>query len=51
MAKKIEIGLRLEGQDATDFINHMLHPIYTKDAYECMKEALRTSERRKKQID
>lgn len=40
MAKKIEIGLELQGQDAIDFYEYMEHPTYTQAAIDCMKAAL-----------
>ena len=43
MAKKIEIGLELEGQDAIDFIEYMKNPQYSDDAVDCMREALKKS--------
>jgi hypothetical protein len=48
MAKPIDIGLVLEGQDAIDFINHMKNPVYTQDAIDCMKMALASAERKRK---
>jgi len=38
---KIEIGLVLSGDDALDFIEYMKNPTYTKEADECMKNALK----------
>ncbi|MCZ9313332.1 MAG: hypothetical protein O0V67_08125 [Methanocorpusculum sp.] len=40
MAKKIDLGLDLHGQDALDFFEYMEHPTYTPAAHECMKAAL-----------
>lgn len=40
MATKTEIGTTLEGQDAIDFVNYMKRPVFTKDAVDCMKEAI-----------
>ena len=36
MAKQIEIGTTLSGQDAIDFIIYMRDPPYTERAYEMM---------------
>lgn len=44
MAKKIEIGLELEGQDAIDFIEYMKNPQYSEDAVNCMREALKNTQ-------
>lgn len=40
MAQKIELGLKLEGQDAIDFYEYLEHPTYTDAAIKCMKEAI-----------
>ncbi|HJJ38984.1 MAG TPA: hypothetical protein O0X42_02495 [Methanocorpusculum sp.] len=40
MAKKIEIGLELSGQDAEDFIEYMKNPQYSDEVVQCMTEAL-----------
>ncbi|MDR2855636.1 MAG: hypothetical protein LBV40_05725 [Methanomicrobiales archaeon] len=48
MAKKIEIGTTLSGQDAIDFINYMKNPTYTDRANKMMKKIIRESEQQKK---
>ena len=48
MAKPIEIGTTLSGQDAIDFIEYMRNPTYTERANEMMKKIIRESEQRKK---
>ena len=40
MAKKIEIGLELTGQDAKDFIEYMKNPQYSDEIIQCMTNAL-----------
>ena len=44
MAKRIEIGTTLYGQDAVDFIEYMKNPTYTDRSNEMMKKILRESE-------
>ena len=41
MAKPIEIGLELTGQDALDFINYMKNPDYSEDVIRIAGEALK----------
>ena len=41
VAKPIEIGTVLTGQDSIDFINYMCNPTYTDEAYELMIAAIR----------
>ena len=40
MAKQIEIGLELHGQDALDFYEYLENPTYTQAAIDCMKAAM-----------
>ena len=40
MAKPIEIGITLTGQDSIDFINYMRNPTYTDRVYEMMKKII-----------
>lgn len=40
MAKPIEIGLELEGQDAVEFEEYMKNPTYSEAAIDCMKKAM-----------
>ncbi|MDR2855845.1 MAG: hypothetical protein LBV40_06815 [Methanomicrobiales archaeon] len=44
MARKIEVGTVLSGQDAIDFINYMKNPTYTEKANELMRQAIREVE-------
>ena len=44
MAKPIEIGTVLTGEDAIDFINYMRNPTYTDKAYELMMDVIREEE-------
>ncbi len=39
MAKQIEIGLKLEGQDAVDFCKYMENPTFSQLAIDTMREA------------
>lgn len=39
MAKPIEIGLVLEGEDAAAFQNYLTHPTFTREGLELMREA------------
>ena len=48
MAKPIEIGTVLTGQDSIDFINYMRNPTYTNRAYEMMKKIIDEDEEQKK---
>lgn len=45
MAKKVEIGLELTGDEACDFITYMNNPHSTPAADECMKAALSQARR------
>jgi hypothetical protein len=44
MARKIEIGTVLEGQDAIDFIEYMKNPTYTERTNEIMRKIIRDYE-------
>jgi len=44
MARKIEVGTVLEGQDAIDFIEYMKNPTYTEEAKEMMRKIIRDYE-------
>ena len=48
MAKPIEIGTTLTGQDSIDFIKYMQNPTYTDRAYEMMKKIIHEDEEQKK---
>jgi hypothetical protein len=41
MARRIEIGTELTGQDAIDFIEYMKNPTYTERSNEMMKKIIR----------
>jgi hypothetical protein len=40
MAKPIEIGLVLEGEDATAFQHYLEHPTFTREGLNLMREAM-----------
>ena len=44
MARRIEAGTTLTGQDAIDFINYMENPTYTERSNEIMKKIIRECE-------
>jgi len=44
MAKPIEIGLVLEGEDAKAFQNYLEHPTFTREGLILMREAKRDAE-------
>ncbi|MFA6362577.1 hypothetical protein [Methanoregula sp.] len=44
MAKPIEIGLVLEGEDARAFQKYLEHPTFTRDGLDLMREAKRDAE-------
>mgnify|MGYP001160691819 CR=1 FL=1 len=44
MAKPIEIGLVLEGEDARAFQKYLEHPTFTRDGLNLMREAKRDAE-------
>jgi len=46
MAKPIELGLVLEGDDARRFHKYMEHPTYTEDARELIRSAAARAKRR-----
>jgi hypothetical protein len=48
MAKPIEIGTVLTGQDAIDFINYMHNPTYTDRALKMMAKIIRDDEEQNK---
>ena len=48
MARRIEIGTTLTGQDAIDFINYMENPTYTDRSNEIMKKIIREYEEGKR---
>ena len=41
MARRIEIGTALTGQDAIDFANYMQNPTYTERSNEIMRKNIR----------
>lgn len=45
MAKPIEIGLVLEGQDAVEFEEYMKNPTYSQPVIDCMKKAIQMKNR------
>jgi hypothetical protein len=48
VAKPIEIGTVLTGEDAIDFINYMRNPTYTDRALEMMAKIIRDDEEQNK---
>ena len=44
MAKPIEIGLVLEGEDAKMFQHYLEHPTFTREGLNLMREAKRDAE-------
>ncbi|MDO9324226.1 MAG: hypothetical protein Q7T80_04620 [Methanoregula sp.] len=44
MAKPIEIGLVLEGEDAKTFQHYLEHPTFTREGLNLMREAKRDAE-------
>lgn len=46
MAKKIELGLELKGQDAVDFLNYIRNPVYTPCGEQMLKRAYELSKAR-----
>jgi hypothetical protein len=44
MAKPIEIGLVLEGEDARAFQKYLEHPTFTREGLNLMREAKRDAE-------
>jgi hypothetical protein len=44
MAKPIEIGLVLEGEDAKAFQKYLEHPTFTREGLNLMREAKRDAE-------
>lgn len=44
MAKPIEIGLVLEGEDAKAFQKYLEHPTFTREGLNLMREAQRDAE-------
>jgi len=48
MARKIEIGTVLTGQDAIDFIEYMKNPTYTERANKMMQKIIRDYEEGKR---
>ncbi len=44
MAKPIEIGLVLEGEDAKSFQHYIEHPTFTREGLNLMREAKRDAE-------
>ena len=48
MAKPIEIGTILTGQDSIDFINYMRNPTYTDRVIEMMAKIIREEEEQQK---
>jgi len=44
MAKPIEIGLVLEGEDARAFQTYLEHPTFTRDGLNLIREAKRDAE-------
>jgi hypothetical protein len=47
MAKPIEIGLVLEGEDAIAFQRYLQHPTFTREGLNLMREAKRDAEHTK----
>ncbi|MCK9631980.1 MAG: hypothetical protein M0R30_10090 [Methanoregula sp.] len=45
MAKPIETGLVLEGEDATAFRHYLEHPTFTREGLNLMREAKHDAER------
>ena len=48
MARRIEIGTELYGQDAIDFIEYMKNPTYTERSLEMMRKIIRDYEEGKR---
>ncbi|MCX6691962.1 MAG: hypothetical protein NTW33_07905 [Methanoregula sp.] len=51
MAKPIEIGLVLKGDDAKAFQNYLEHPTFTREGLNLMREAKRDAEDRQKSLN
>jgi hypothetical protein len=50
MAKPVDLGLVLEGEDAVRFIKHMENPMYTEDVIELAKMAIASVERKQQSV-